>query len=168
MGGRDPTRPDQTHWRCECRQQQTTTAQTKMFQVIRDLLSFTVITPKVFSFFLVASSVELFSFLPSWSQHRQHFPSKLRTQDSLPLLLTYHVVCLMFWNQCILSVENNGCLAVKPKSIKLVTYTETVWVKKTVEAQNLIIMNGGDPSNQWMKSKKTLKRNNPVFESSTQ
>ncbi|GAG19417.1 unnamed protein product [marine sediment metagenome] len=44
-------------------------------------------------------------------------------------------------------VENNGCLAVKPKSIKL-TYAETARVKKTVEAQNLLIMNGGDPFNQ--------------------
>jgi len=44
-------------------------------------------------------------------------------------------------------VENNGCLAVKPKSIKL-TYAETVRVKKTVEAQNLTIRNGGDPFNQ--------------------
>ena len=45
------------------------------------------------------------------------------------------------------AVENNGCLAVKPKSIKL-TYAETVRVKKTVEAQNLTIRNGGDPFNQ--------------------
>jgi hypothetical protein len=44
-------------------------------------------------------------------------------------------------------VENNGCLAVKPKSIKL-TYAETVRVKKTVEAQNLTIRNGGDPFNK--------------------
>jgi len=42
-------------------------------------------------------------------------------------------------------VENNGCLAVKPKAIKL-TYAETVRLKDTVEAQNRLIANGGDPT----------------------
>ena len=44
------------------------------------------------------------------------------------------------------TVEKNGCLAVKPKSIKL-TYTETVRLKNTVEAQNRLIAKGGDPTN---------------------
>ena len=44
------------------------------------------------------------------------------------------------------TVENNGCLAVKPKTIKL-TYAETVRIKKTVGAQNRLIGNGGDPTN---------------------
>ena len=56
-------------------------------------------------------------------------------------------VALLFFKRLSLIVENNGCLAVKPKSIKL-TYAETVRVKKTVEAQNRLISNGGDPSNQ--------------------
>jgi len=43
-------------------------------------------------------------------------------------------------------VEKNGCLAVKPKSIKL-TYAETVRLKDTVEAQNRLIANGYDPTN---------------------
>ena len=43
-------------------------------------------------------------------------------------------------------VEKNGCLAVKPKSIKL-TYAETVRLKNTVEAQNRLIANGYDPTN---------------------
>ena len=45
----------------------------------------------------------------------------------------------------ILSVENNGCLAVKPKAIKL-TYAKTVRLKDTVEAQNRLVANGGDPA----------------------
>ena len=44
------------------------------------------------------------------------------------------------------TVEKNGCLAVKPKSIKL-TYAETVRLKDTVEAQNHLIANGYDPTN---------------------
>ena len=43
-------------------------------------------------------------------------------------------------------VENNGCLAVKPKAIKL-TYAETVRTKATVEVHNRLIMNGLDPTN---------------------
>jgi len=43
------------------------------------------------------------------------------------------------------SVENNVFLAVKPNAIKL-TYAETVRVKDTVEAQNRLIANGGDPT----------------------
>jgi len=42
-------------------------------------------------------------------------------------------------------VEKNGCLAVKPKSIKL-TYAETVRLKDSVEAQNCLIAKGGDPT----------------------
>ena len=42
-------------------------------------------------------------------------------------------------------VEKNGCLAVKPKSIKL-TYAETVRLKDSVEAQNRLIAKGGDPT----------------------
>jgi len=41
------------------------------------------------------------------------------------------------------TVEKNGCLAVKPKSIKL-TYAETVRLKDSVEAQNRLIAKGGD------------------------
>ena len=48
--------------------------------------------------------------------------------------------------ELIVSVEKNGCLAVKPKSIKL-TYAETVRLKDTVEAQNHLIAKGGDPTN---------------------
>ena len=43
-------------------------------------------------------------------------------------------------------VEKNGCWAVKPKSIKL-TYAEAVRLKDTVDAQNRLIANGGDPTN---------------------
>jgi len=42
-------------------------------------------------------------------------------------------------------LKNYGCLAVKPKAIKL-TYAETVRLKDTVEAQNCLIANGGDPT----------------------
>ena len=42
-------------------------------------------------------------------------------------------------------VEKNGCLAVKPKSIKL-TYAETVQLKSTVEGQNRLITSGGHPT----------------------
>ena len=41
--------------------------------------------------------------------------------------------------------EKNGCLAVKPKSIKL-TYAEMVRLKDSVEAQNRLIAKGGDPT----------------------
>ena len=44
------------------------------------------------------------------------------------------------------TVVNNGCLAVKPKAIKLM-YAETVRTKATVEVQNRLIMNGLDPTN---------------------
>jgi len=44
-------------------------------------------------------------------------------------------------------VENNGCLAVKPKTIKL-TYAKTVRIEFAVEAQNRLIGNGGDPTNE--------------------
>ena len=50
-------------------------------------------------------------------------------------------------------VENNGCLAVKPKAIKL-TYAETVRTKATVEVQNRLIMNGLDPTNDLDETKK--------------
>jgi len=43
------------------------------------------------------------------------------------------------------SIENNGCLAFKPKAIKL-TYAKTVRLKDTVEAQNRLIADGGDPT----------------------
>ena len=44
-------------------------------------------------------------------------------------------------------VENDGCLAVKPKAIKL-TYAKTVRMKATVEVQNRLIMNNGlNPTN---------------------
>ena len=43
-------------------------------------------------------------------------------------------------------VENNGCLAVKPKAIKL-TYAKTVRTKATVKVQNCLIMNSLDPTN---------------------
>jgi len=43
-------------------------------------------------------------------------------------------------------VGNNGCLAVKPKAIKL-TYVKTLQMKATVEVQNRLIMNGLDPTN---------------------
>ena len=43
------------------------------------------------------------------------------------------------------SVEKNGCIAVKPKSIKL-TYAETVQLKNTVEGQNRLITSGGHPT----------------------
>jgi len=46
----------------------------------------------------------------------------------------------------VIIVEKKGCLAVKPKSIKL-TYAETVQLKDTVEAQNRLIAKGGDPTN---------------------
>ena len=42
-------------------------------------------------------------------------------------------------------VKKNGCLAVKPKSIKL-TYAETVRLKDSVEAQNRLVAKGGDPT----------------------
>jgi len=42
------------------------------------------------------------------------------------------------------AVESNGCLAVKPKNTKL-TYAEMVRVNTSVEAQDLLIANGGDP-----------------------
>ena len=69
-------------------------------------------------------------------------------------------------------VENNGCLAVKPKAIKL-TYAETVRTKTTVEVQNRLIMNGLDPTNDLdetnaLNKVDILKRNNPIFELSTQ
>ena len=48
---------------------------------------------------------------------------------------------------------NNGCLAVKPKAIKL-TYAETVRTKATVEVQNRLIMNGLDPTNDLDETKK--------------
>ena len=51
------------------------------------------------------------------------------------------------------SVEKNGCLAVKPKAIKL-TYAETVRTKATVEVQNRLIMNGLDPTNDLDETKK--------------
>jgi len=41
-------------------------------------------------------------------------------------------------------VESNGCLAVKPKNTKL-TYAEMVRVNTSVEAQDLLFANGGDP-----------------------
>jgi len=42
-------------------------------------------------------------------------------------------------------VESNGCLAVKPKNTKLM-YAEMVRVNTSVvEAQDLLIANGGDP-----------------------
>ena len=51
------------------------------------------------------------------------------------------------------TVENNGCLAVKPKAIKL-TYAETVQTKATVEVKNHLIMNGLDPTNDLDETKK--------------
>ena len=51
-----------------------------------------------------------------------------------------------------LFVENNGCLAVKPKAIKLM-YAETVRRKATVKVQNCQIMNGFDPTNDLDKTK---------------
>ena len=42
-------------------------------------------------------------------------------------------------------VEKNGCLAVKPKSLKL-TYAKKVRLKDSVEAQNHLIAKGGDPT----------------------
>ena len=53
-----------------------------------------------------------------------------------------------------LSVENNGCLAVKPKAILKLTYAETVRRKATVEVQNHLIMNGLDPTNDLDETKK--------------
>ena len=53
----------------------------------------------------------------------------------------------------ILIVENDGCLAVKPKAIKL-TYAKTVQRKATVEAQNRLIMNGSDTTNDLDETKK--------------
>ena len=44
-----------------------------------------------------------------------------------------------------LLVENNGCLAVKPKNVKL-SYAEMVKVTTAVEMQDRIIGNGGDPT----------------------
>ena len=46
----------------------------------------------------------------------------------------------------LITVEKNGCLAVKLKCIKM-TYAETVRLKDTVEAQNCLIANGGHPTN---------------------
>jgi len=46
-----------------------------------------------------------------------------------------------------IAVENNGCLAVKPKTIKL-TYAETVRIESAVNAQNRLIGNGRDPTNE--------------------
>ena len=47
----------------------------------------------------------------------------------------------------LIKLKHCGCLAaVKPKTIKL-TYAETVRVKTAVEAQNCLISNGGDPTN---------------------
>ena len=37
--------------------------------------------------------------------------------------------------------------------VPLANTIDTALVKKTVEAQNLLLRNGGDPSNQWMKWK---------------
>jgi len=48
----------------------------------------------------------------------------------------------------VISVENNVFLAVKPKAIKL-TYAKTVRLKDTVEAQNRLIANGGDPTDDY-------------------
>ena len=42
-------------------------------------------------------------------------------------------------------VESNGCLAVKPKNVKL-SYAEMVKVTTAVEMQDRIIGNGGDPT----------------------
>jgi len=41
-------------------------------------------------------------------------------------------------------VESNGCLAVKPKNIKM-TYAKMVRVTTAEEAQSCLIGNGGDP-----------------------
>ncbi len=46
---------------------------------------------------------------------------------------------------CPFSVESNGCLAVKPKNVKL-SYAEMVKVTTAVEMQDRIIGNGGDPT----------------------
>ena len=64
---------------------------------------------------------------------------------NLLLILQYQPLprCLVQLNPQVDIVENNGCLAVKPKAIKL-TYAET---KATVEVQNCLIMNGLDPTN---------------------
>jgi len=43
------------------------------------------------------------------------------------------------------TVESNGCLAVKPKNVKL-SYAEMVKVTATVEMQDRLIGNGGDPT----------------------
>ena len=42
-------------------------------------------------------------------------------------------------------VESNGCLAVKPKNVKL-SYAEMVKVTAAVEMQDRLIGNGGDPT----------------------
>ena len=42
-------------------------------------------------------------------------------------------------------VESNGCLAVKPKNVKL-SYAEMVKVTTAVEMQDHLIGNGGDPT----------------------
>ena len=52
------------------------------------------------------------------------------------------------------SVENNGCLAVKPKAIKLMHAEETIWTKATVEVQNHLKMDGFDPTNDLDEIKK--------------
>ena len=58
-------------------------------------------------------------------------------------------------------VESNGCLAVKPKNVKL-SYAEMVKVTTAVEMQDRIIGNGGDPTTDLIQV--DIKRNNPIID----
>ena len=49
------------------------------------------------------------------------------------------------------SVESNGCLAVKPKIPKM-SYAEAARVSDVVKAQDWLIANGYDPTTNWPKA----------------
>ena len=85
---------------------------------------------------------------------------------NLLLILQYQPLprCLVQLNPQVDIVENNDCLAVKPKATKL-SYAKT---KATVEVQNCLIMNGLDPTNDLDNTNDLNKKNNSVFKSSTQ
>jgi hypothetical protein len=75
---------------------------------------------------------------------RDCFNTQLDT--TLKLYQNLNVLLLKPAHRCLL-VEKNGCLAVKPKSIKL-TYAKSVRLQDTVEAQIHLIAKGGDPTNE--------------------
>ena len=50
-----------------------------------------------------------------------------------------------------ITVESNGCLAVKPKIPKM-TYAKAARVSDVVKAQDRLIANGYDPTTNWPKA----------------